>query len=277
MKWEQFFQTIPGQELAQNVLDKDLVSVLGLVISLLVVVIIIIVLSVLAMMVYNNRAINTMAATQKDMSNANAQWAVSDSKKTEALNRSVDELTLLRQDYMTGSGAQQKIAEQTNRAVEEHEAKSDGRVKTILDQVTVVNDSIQGAIKDAVSTVNDATLEAVKPALEAINKLVVLGDSISTRQDATLELLRKQHEEEIRFVQEQNDAHMRVWRDQLTHAQQQILDGLKQAQEKPDNETPIQDLSPLRSLVPADPVSADPVAADPVAAYDADTRPGRDL
>lgn len=274
MKWEQLFQTVPGQELAQNVLDKDLISVLGLVIALLVVVIIIIVLSVLAMMVYNNRAINTMAATQKDMSNANAQWAVSDSKKTEALNRSVDELTLLRQDHMTSNLAQQKLVEQASKAVEDHESKSEGRVKSILDQVSAVDQSIRGALKEAVTTVNGATLDAVKPALEAINQLVLLGDSISTRQEATLELLRKQHEDEIRFVQEQNDAHMRVWKDQLTHAQQQILEGLQKAQENADNESPVQSLPPIRALVPPD--AADPVA-DARPAYDADTRPGRDL
>ena len=91
---------MPGETLANNILTSDLVAVLGLIIFMLALVIVVVVLAVLAMMYYSNRGISTMAATQQNMSNANAQWAASDSKKTEALNRSIDELALFRQDHL---------------------------------------------------------------------------------------------------------------------------------------------------------------------------------
>lgn len=258
---------VPGEQFGNAVLNADLVSVLGLIIVLLALVIVVVVLAVLAMMYYSNKGLSTMATTQQNMSSANAQWAVSDSKKTEALNRSVDELTLMRQDFAATSSAHQRVTEQTKIALDAHEDKTDGRVKSIIDQVTAGNESIHGALKEAVNTVNSGTRETVKPALEALNKLVILSDTFDTRTEATQEMLRQQHDEEMRFLKEQHEAHMRIWREHLTQAQHAILDSLMKTEEK----APHEDFIPLPT--PLVITARDPLATtlEPDAA---DTRPG---
>jgi hypothetical protein len=91
MNWITGQGGLPGEQLANNVLNADLINVLGLIIVMLALVIVIVVIAVLAMMYYSNKGLSTMATTQQGMSNANAQWAASDAKKTEAMSRTVDE------------------------------------------------------------------------------------------------------------------------------------------------------------------------------------------
>lgn len=274
MRWIILAQTVPGQQLAQNVLDANLVSVLGLIIALLAVAVIIVSVCGVVMMYYNSQAVSKMSQTQQNMSNANAQWAASDSEKTAALKRSVDELMLFRQDYGNSNSAHQHLAEQTKVAIDAHEDKTEERVKSIIEQVTRGTEGLHGALKAAVTSVNSSTQATVKPALDALDKLVLLGDGFSTREESTREMLKKQHEEDMQFLQDQHEAHMRIWRDSITEAQQAILSSLKKSEEKSPHENPEFVPLPTPLMVTShDPLLTNLEPAEPDAVS---TRPGKD-
>jgi hypothetical protein len=270
---------IPGEDLANSVLQADLLNVLQLFVVIFAVTVVILFVVVGIIVYFNYRSLLKMTETQKSMSDANTQWAASDSKKTDALNRSVDEQTLLRQDFATSTYSMQKSVEGVGKAVEEHDAKVDDRVKSIIEHVTQASmghtEAMESGLNKAVNQINEATIEAVKPALEVIDSLKRLNDTISTRHEATMELLRKQHEDQLKFMEDQNKAHTEVINNELTRAQQQIVDVLNRSTEVPTNENPIQPNQPLPPFMVPDPVS---VLADAVPAVDpsaADTRPER--
>lgn len=218
---------MPGEQLAQQVLDSDLVSVLGLIIVLLVIVIIIVAVASAAMMYYSNKGISTMAFTQQNMATANARWAESDSKKTAALERSVEETRMLREDYKASNTALTAAIEKADHDIRDHEEKSDVRVKTIIDQVLIGSrahtDALSNAIDKAVTTINASTLETVKPALEALDSLRRANDNMSTNHERTMELLRQQHQAQIDFLERQNKTQTDAINAELTRAQQEII------------------------------------------------------
>lgn len=270
---------VPGEDLANKVLQADLLNVLQLFVVIFAVTVVILFVVVGIIVYFNYRSLLKMTETQKAMSDANTQWAAADSKKTDALNRSVDEQTLLRQDFATSTFSMQKSIEGVGQAVNDHEAKADGRVKSIIEHVTQASQghaaAMESGFSKAVNQINEATIEAVKPALEVVDSLKRLNDTISTRHEATMDLLRKQHEEQLKFLGEQNEAHTRVINQELTRAQQQLVDVITKSTEIPTHDTPDQSeqpAQPLSPVQPLDPVSAAVPAGGPAGS---DTRPER--
>jgi hypothetical protein len=247
MNWIFPAQSIPGQDLAQQVLQANTLQAMQLVVALVVV-------GWVLSTWMNGRAVSQMSSTQREMSTTNGQVVESSNRQNQTLQSTVDEIKLFRQDFATRSLTQQTQLEQTKSAVEAHEEKAEGRVKSIIDQVTAESNSIHGALKEAVNNVNASTREAVKPALEALDKLVLLSDTFDTRTEATRKMLASQHEEEMKFLQAQHEGHMRVLREHITQAQQAILDSLKKTEEKQSDEQPIQ---AAIALAAADPVPDD--------------------
>ncbi len=215
---------LPGEQLAQQILQTDTLHAMQLVVFLVV-------LGWVIATWLNGRAVAQMSTTQRDMSQTNAQFMEADAKKTVALQASVDELRALRENFGQTQQLNQQALESAAHALRLHDARVDERVKILIDHMTTMTEAQTQAMTDlldeAVLSVGGATLEAVKPTLDVLIEIKASVGAINMLQQGHLELLKQQQHEQMELLKAQHDAHMRLLESQLVRAEHVILQTMK--------------------------------------------------
>lgn len=204
---------MPGETLAQNILDAQLLNVLQLVIVLFVLAIVLLVAAILAMMYYNSQAVAKMSGTQQNMSLTHAQMMVADGEKTKVMQGSLDELRTLRQDF----GNSAIMLASTKAAIDTHAAESAGYVKDIEKAA----DARQQALADHIKTTTAQNLTDLIGATEGI-----VGKSTEKIVEAVLQALGAIREN-LESAQKEYRQKMEDIGDQVARTQQQFIQAIK--------------------------------------------------
>jgi hypothetical protein len=253
MNWIIAQNGLPGEQLAQSVLNADALHAMQLIVALVVI-------GWVLSTWLNGRAVAQMSQTQNSMGRSNEKFFVADAQKTAVLQANVDETRKLREDFDRTQRQHQDGLNATAEAVRLHDVKADAHVQTTLNHMTTLAQAQERNMKETVTdllgttanVINAATEAALekagKPALEAIAELKRLFEAIGATQQTQLATLKRRHDEELDTLKQHFETQMNLASTQITRTERKILLAINLG--RPSNDQ--------SSEVPPDQVPPDP-------------------
>jgi hypothetical protein len=234
-------QTVPGQELAQSVLNADAIQAMQLIVFLVVV-------GWILSVYLNGRSVSQMSQTQNNMSQSNERFFEADARRTATMQSSIDELRLLRESYEENQQLNQQSLDAAAQAAHQYDEKAEARNQTIIShtstlavaQANDVKDAVSNLIGEATAAINTATIAALetagKPALEAIGDLRKATESLQTLQKEQMALMKRQQDAQIDTLKDLFDGQMNILTTQIDRAEKRLILTINLAQGATSND-----------------------------------------
>jgi hypothetical protein len=228
MNWLTAQSGLPGEQLAQSVLQASAIQAMQLIVALVVV-------GWVLSTWLNGRAISQMSRTQDSMGRANEKFFEADNKKTSLLQNAVDEMRLLRESHDRAALTHQQRIDETARAVKLVDEKTETQLQTALNHMTTLAQAQERQMKETVTdllgttanVINAATEAALekagRPALEAIKELKQLFEAIGATQQTQLATLKRRHDDELDTLKQHFETQMTLASTQITRTERKIL------------------------------------------------------
>jgi hypothetical protein len=144
MNWIVAQNGLPGEQLAQSVLNADALHAMQLIVALVVI-------GWVLSTWLNGRAVAQMSQTQNSMGRSNEKFFVADAQKTAVLQANVDETRKLREDFDRTQRQHQDGLNATAEAVRLHDVKADAHVQTTLNHMTTLAQAQERNMKETVT------------------------------------------------------------------------------------------------------------------------------
>jgi hypothetical protein len=260
MNWIIAQTGLPGEQLAQSVLNADALHTMQLIVFLLV-------LAGVLQTYLSSRSVNQMSQTQAGMGRANERFFEADAKRTAVMQAQVDEQRMMREAYERTTLLHQASVNETKDAVRLHDEKAESHLQTILNHASTLAvaqtkntaDAVTDLIGEATVKINEATVSAVegagKTALEAINELKALNEALRTLQQEQMSLMKRQQDAQMDALKDLFDSQMQILNTQIDRTEKRIVLAINLGRQPHDNTESI-------TPPPAGPEGAGPLLPD---------------
>lgn len=256
MNWIFNAQTVPGQELAQSVLQADTVHAMQLVVFLVV-------LGWVIATWLNGRAVAQMSQTQASMGRSNERFFESDGKRTAVMQSQVEETRHMREAFDRSTLLHQQSMDTIADAVRLQGERAASDVQTILNHssslATAQSQQIKSDVTDLLGettlAINAATLAALdsagRPALEAIGELKTLTEGLQRLQQEQMNLLKRQQDAQMDALKELFDEQMNLLNTQIDRTEKRIVLAISSGRQSHEETKPVDSSSAVGGDVSA--------------------------